>query len=154
MTQLRKDFQGRGEVQTFAWARIRNEHHPARMEAKISEVSLELDGPQENLRPWGIEMQGLAHLSGPVCHGLSRRDLYKVGSSLHQRQGFIHMDHMPSGVSYEAEGLRVRDYHADQEKEAFGIGSAALLPWRTFFPALNAADQWKSFRKCMKSVPL
>ena len=50
----------------------------------------------------------------------------------------IHMDHVPSGVSYDAHGLRVRDYHEDQEKEAYGIGSAALLPWRTFFPALNA----------------
>ena len=50
----------------------------------------------------------------------------------------IHMDHEPSGVSYDNYGLRVRDYHADQEKEAYGVGSAALLPWRTFFPAINA----------------
>lgn len=31
----------------------------------------------------------------------------------------IHMDHVPSGVSYDAYGLRVRDYHAAQEKEAY-----------------------------------
>jgi hypothetical protein len=49
----------------------------------------------------------------------------------------IHMDHSPSGVSYEAHGLKVRDYHAAQEKEAYGIGSAALLPWRSFLTALK-----------------
>lgn len=50
----------------------------------------------------------------------------------------IHMDHVPSGVSYDVAGVRFRDYHGDQEKEAYGIGSAALLPWQTFLPALKA----------------
>lgn len=50
----------------------------------------------------------------------------------------IHMDHIPSAVSYDGHGFRVRDYHEAQEKEAFGIGAAALLPWQMFLPALNA----------------
>lgn len=50
----------------------------------------------------------------------------------------IHMDHVPSGVSHEIDGLRFRDYHANQEKEAYGIGSAALVPWQTLLPALKS----------------
>ncbi|MFO0701993.1 ImmA/IrrE family metallo-endopeptidase [Nitrospira sp. BLG_2] len=58
--------------------------------------------------------------------------------TLMEEVSHIHMDHEPSGVSYDSHGLLVRDYHAKQEKEAYGIGAAALLPWKAFFYALNA----------------
>jgi hypothetical protein len=35
--------------------------------------------------------------------------------------------------------LEVREYHVAQEKEAYGIGAAAPIPWANLFPFLNAS---------------
>lgn len=52
----------------------------------------------------------------------------------------IYLGHMPSGVAYAVPGIEVREYHKDQEAEAYGVGAAALLPWQSFFKALNAGQ--------------
>jgi IrrE N-terminal-like domain len=50
----------------------------------------------------------------------------------------IHRNHRPTGLRDVMPGLRVRDYHHDQEAEAYGVGAAVLLPWSLFFHAVNA----------------
>lgn len=52
----------------------------------------------------------------------------------------IYLDHMPSGVACAVPGVEVREYHKDQEEEAYGVGAAALLPWQAFFKALNVGQ--------------
>jgi len=99
-----------------------------------------------------------AHLKGPGKHDwsggvhpdpLNDGTLLCILNPFHSRRrnkvtlmeeiSHILMDHVPSGVSYDMNGLRLRDYHENQEKEAYGIGSAALIPWQTFLPALKAS---------------
>ncbi len=48
-----------------------------------------------------------------------------------------HLQHVPSRLAYSSAALRVRDLDPEQEADAYGIGAAALLPWSTFFPAVN-----------------
>lgn len=50
----------------------------------------------------------------------------------------IHRKHKPSGLRDVMPGLRVRDYHKDQETEAYGVGAAVLLPWNQFYHQLDA----------------
>lgn len=49
-----------------------------------------------------------------------------------------HLGHRPTSVIVSNNGVRVRDYDERQEKEAYGIGAAALIPWATFFHLLNS----------------
>jgi hypothetical protein len=49
----------------------------------------------------------------------------------------IHRNHRPTGLRDVMPGLRVRDYHSDQEAEAYGVGAAVLLPWAKFFHSVN-----------------
>jgi len=61
----------------------------------------------------------------------------------------IHRKHKPSGLRDVMPGLRVRDYHKDQETEAYGVGAAVLLPWSQFYHQLDAgrsvADMAEAF---------
>lgn len=50
----------------------------------------------------------------------------------------VYRNHKPTRVGIIADILESREYHADQEKEAYGIGAAALIPWSSFFPLLNS----------------
>jgi hypothetical protein len=50
----------------------------------------------------------------------------------------IHLKHLPTGLRTVGSGLRVRDFNAKQEAEAYGVGSAALLPWGAFFHDVNS----------------
>lgn len=34
----------------------------------------------------------------------------------------------------------MRNYDKAQEQDAFGVGAAALMPWASFFPAINARE--------------
>jgi hypothetical protein len=49
-----------------------------------------------------------------------------------------HLGHKPTGLKFVRDGIRVRDYDRHQEQEAYGVGAAALIPWASFFPALNS----------------
>jgi hypothetical protein len=65
----------------------------------------------------------------------------------------IYLDHMPSGVSYAVPGIEVREYHKDQEAEAYGVGAAALLPWHSFFKALNAGQTIETLAELHNVAP-
>lgn len=49
----------------------------------------------------------------------------------------IYRKHKPSGLTEVAPGLKVRSYEPEQEAEAYGVGAAVLLPWATFYHAIN-----------------
>lgn len=50
----------------------------------------------------------------------------------------VYLDHETSKVQCLGDGVSFRDYNKTQEREAFGVGAAALLPWSPFFSAINA----------------
>jgi IrrE N-terminal-like domain len=50
----------------------------------------------------------------------------------------IHLDHAPTSLRPIGDGLRARDYDKAQEEVAYGVGAAALIPWQTLYPAMNA----------------
>ena len=49
----------------------------------------------------------------------------------------VHLKHKPTGLMRSADGLRMRNYDKTQEEDAYGVGAAALLPWASFFRAIN-----------------
>lgn len=50
----------------------------------------------------------------------------------------VFLGHKPCAVTVTGDGVEVRDYNRTQEQEAYGVGAAALLPWLTFFHAINS----------------
>ena len=59
-------------------------------------------------------------------------------STLMEEVSHVHLDHEASRVHYEADGVSFRNYNEAQEEEAFGVGAAALLPFGSFFKAVNS----------------
>ena len=59
-------------------------------------------------------------------------------STLMEEASHVYLDHETSAVQCLGDGLRFRDYNKTQEKEAFGVGATALLPWDSLFRAINA----------------
>jgi len=53
----------------------------------------------------------------------------------------IYRRHVPTGLRTVLPGMRVRDYDKKQEMEAYGVGAAALLPWTSFYHALDAGTE-------------
>jgi hypothetical protein len=51
------------------------------------------------------------------------------------------LGHSPTVLSMSGES-RYRDFNKEQEKEAYGVGAAVLLPWRLFFPMLNGGGNF------------
>ena len=45
--------------------------------------------------------------------------------------------HQPTKLVVREDGLLIRDFNDSQEKQAFGVGAAVLMPWSLFFPRLN-----------------
>lgn len=50
----------------------------------------------------------------------------------------VFLRHRPTKLRELGGGLSTRDYVGAQEEEAYGVGAAAIMPWATFFPDLNA----------------
>ena len=48
-----------------------------------------------------------------------------------------HMKHRPSRIVVDSSDVRARDFDKACEREAFGIGADALLPWPHYFELLN-----------------
>lgn len=61
-------------------------------------------------------------------------------STLMEEVSHVYLDHETSKVQYLADGLRFRDYDKNQETQAFGVGAAALLPWKRFFMSINQGN--------------
>lgn len=58
--------------------------------------------------------------------------------TLMEEVSHIHLDHRPATILRKTEsGMQVREYDKSVEEEAYGVGAAALLPWSTFFHALD-----------------
>jgi len=64
-----------------------------------------------------------------------------------------HLGHKPSGLICISDGLQVRDYNKAQEHEAYGVGAAALIPWVTLFPALNAGRSINELAETFEVTP-
>jgi IrrE N-terminal-like domain len=52
----------------------------------------------------------------------------------------VHRRHVPTGLREVTPGLRVREYNEAQEMEAYGVGAAVLLPWSSFYHALDSGQ--------------
>jgi hypothetical protein len=63
---------------------------------------------------------------------------YRQKITLMEEIAHIYLEHSPTGLQTVGNGLRLRDFKAKQEREAYGVGSAALLPWAAFFHDFNA----------------
>lgn len=50
-------------------------------------------------------------------------------------------NHVPTGLREVLPGLRARTYDQTQEAEAYGVGAAVLLPWKTFYHMLDSGTE-------------
>jgi Zn-dependent peptidase ImmA (M78 family) len=48
-----------------------------------------------------------------------------------------YLEHQPTTLVVNSQGLLVRDFDKRQEEEAYGVGAAVLLPWNFLFPKIN-----------------
>jgi hypothetical protein len=48
--------------------------------------------------------------------------------------------HIPTKILLADNCLRCRSYNSEQEREAYGVGAAALIPWSTFFHSVNSGQ--------------
>lgn len=58
-------------------------------------------------------------------------------STLMEEIAHVHLKHKPTKLVFDKGGVKFRDFNEAQEKEAFGVGAAALLPWHSFFHEIN-----------------
>jgi len=72
-----------------------------------------------------------------VCVLNSTHGPRRTKITLMEEIAHVHLRHTPTGLIRSADGLRMRDYDKAQEEEAFGVGAAALMPWGSFFRAVN-----------------
>jgi hypothetical protein len=49
----------------------------------------------------------------------------------------LHLGHAPTKLRPLADGIRARDYHRQQEEEAYGVGASAPIPWRVLYPLID-----------------
>ena len=72
-----------------------------------------------------------------ICILNSRHNSRRTKITLMEEVAHIYLKHSPTGLMRSADGLRMRGYDKNQEQDAYGVGAAALLPWRAIFPAVN-----------------
>ena len=72
-----------------------------------------------------------------VCILNSTHGPRRTKITLMEEIAHIHLKHTPTGLMRSADGLRMRDYDKTQEEDAYGVGAAALIPWVSFFQAIN-----------------
>jgi hypothetical protein len=51
--------------------------------------------------------------------------------------GHVYLGHRPSKLVLNESAVRIRDFDQEQEDDAYGVGAAALLPWREMFQAID-----------------
>jgi hypothetical protein len=73
-----------------------------------------------------------------ICILNSTHGPRRTKMTLMEEIAHIHLRHIPTSLMRLADGLRRREYNMAQEEEAYGVGAAALLPWDTFFRAINS----------------
>jgi hypothetical protein len=57
------------------------------------------------------------------------------------------LDHTPTVLALRSD-QRYRNFNHPQEKEAYGVGAAVLLPWKSFFPLLNQGTGTEELSDC------
>jgi hypothetical protein len=72
-----------------------------------------------------------------VCILNSTHGARRTKITLMEEIAHVHLKHKPTGLMRSADGLRMRNYDKTQEEDAYGVGAAALLPWASFFQAIN-----------------
>jgi len=72
-----------------------------------------------------------------ICILNSRHNSRRTKITLMEEVAHIYLEHSPTGLIRSTDGLRMRAYDTKQEQDAYGVGAAALLPWRAIFPAVN-----------------
>ena len=72
-----------------------------------------------------------------ICILNSRHDPRRLKITLMEEVAHIYLRHSPTGLMSSIDGLRMRGYDKKQEREAYGVGAAALLPWAAVFPVIN-----------------
>ena len=72
-----------------------------------------------------------------VCILNSTHGARRTKITLMEEIAHVHLKHKPTGLMRSADGLRMRSYDKTQEEDAYGVGAAALLPWASFFQAIN-----------------
>ena len=72
-----------------------------------------------------------------LCILNPNHDIRRRRITLMEEVSHVFLEHSPTGVRLLGGGLAARDYDEAQEKEAYGVGAAALLPWASFFGDLN-----------------
>jgi hypothetical protein len=60
------------------------------------------------------------------------------------------LKHRPTAVTLRAGVLQVRDFDADQESEAYGVGAAALIPLSRLFSLINRGPMSQPLLRCSK----
>ena len=68
-------------------------------------------------------------------HGRRRNKI-----TLMEEISHIYLRHKPTGIKLVADTLEVREFHASEEKEAYGVGAAALIPWANLFTLLKSGS--------------
>jgi hypothetical protein len=68
-----------------------------------------------------------------ICMINPTHRVYRQKITLMEEIAHIHLKHTPTGLRSVGNGLRLRDFNAKQEREAYGVGCAGLLPWGAFF---------------------
>lgn len=129
-------------------------HHlldPFKLAPLIGLLLIDLDDACEKL-PKAMRQQLLVHgksqWSGGVyaqplpdgtriCILNSRHNSRRTKITLMEEVAHIYLKHSPTGLMRSTDGLRMRGYDKNQEQDAYGVGAAALLPWRAIFPAVN-----------------
>ena len=81
-------------------------------------------------------------------HSVHRNKITLMEEIVHR-----YLQHKPSQLTMVAEGCRVRDYNKACEEEAYGVGAAALLPWHTFFPAVNGGQTIEELAEASEVTP-
>jgi hypothetical protein len=72
-----------------------------------------------------------------VCILNSTHGPRRTKITLMEEIAHVHLKHTPTGLMRSADGFRMRGYDKTQEEDAYGVGAAALLPWASFFQAIN-----------------
>ena len=57
--------------------------------------------------------------------------------SLMEEISHRYLEHEPSTITIKSDGICIRDFSKDNERDAYGVGAAALLPWYLFFPMVS-----------------
>ncbi len=64
-------------------------------------------------------------------------DLRRQRITLMVEIAHVFLRHTPTAVRDIGGGLSSRDFDASQEREAYGVGAAAIMPWASFFHDLD-----------------